>query len=105
MCTRWKERCDTDPHRRGDRRTSDPGPRRACAARGRQGATLRRLAHEKLIDPDLGKLLDALIPYGERLPYDSDDAALIRVAAQAIRRTGDEDTHATILSLRQRREK
>ena len=28
-----------------------------------------------------------------------------RVAAQAIRGTGDEDTHATILSLRQRREK
>ena len=55
-------------------------PKGGAASRGRQGATLRRLAHEKFVDPALGKLLDALVPYGESLPYDSDDAALIRVA-------------------------
>ena len=49
-------------------------------ARARQGATLRRLAHEKSIDPALGKLLDALAPYAAGLPFDSDEASLIRVA-------------------------
>ena len=55
-------------------------PKGGAAARGRQGATLHRLAHEKFVDPALGRLIDALVPHGERLPYDSDDAALIRVA-------------------------
>ncbi len=48
-------------------------------ARARPMATLSRLAHEKLTDPALGRLLDALRPYEESLPYDHDDAALIRV--------------------------
>jgi carboxypeptidase Taq len=48
-------------------------------ARARQLATLRRLAHEKFTDPDLGKLLDDLRPFEESLPYDSDEASLIRV--------------------------
>jgi carboxypeptidase Taq len=55
-------------------------PAGGAAARGRQTAMLSKLAHEKSIDPTLGKLIDALVPYGERLPYDSDDASLIRVA-------------------------
>lgn len=55
-------------------------PPGGAAARGRQLATLGRIAHEKLIDPEIGRLLDALQPYAESLPYDSDDAALIRVA-------------------------
>jgi carboxypeptidase Taq len=49
-------------------------------ARARQMATLSRLAHEKSIDPAIGKLLDDLRSYEEGLPYDSDDASLIRVA-------------------------
>ncbi len=49
-------------------------------ARGRQIATLRRLAHEKSTDAALGKLLDSLLPYVESLPDESDDAALVRVA-------------------------
>ncbi len=49
-------------------------------ARGRQIATLRRLAHEKSTDAALGKLLDDLSPYAESLPDESDDAALVRVA-------------------------
>ena len=55
-------------------------PKGGAAARGRQGATLSRMAHERSIDPALGKLIDALVPYAESLPPDSDDAALIRVA-------------------------
>jgi carboxypeptidase Taq len=55
-------------------------PQGGAAARGRQGATLGRLAHERSIDPALGRLLDQLAPYAEGLPYDSDDASLIRVA-------------------------
>jgi carboxypeptidase Taq len=55
-------------------------PPGGAAARGRQIATLTRLAHEKLIDPHVGKLLDELRPYAESLPYDSDEASLIRVA-------------------------
>ncbi len=48
-------------------------------ARARQIGALQRLAHEKFTDPAMGKLLDELRPYEESLPYDSDDASLIRV--------------------------
>jgi carboxypeptidase Taq len=55
-------------------------PRGGAPARARQGATLSKLAHEKSIDPALGKLLDELAPYAAGLPYQSDEASLIRVA-------------------------
>jgi carboxypeptidase Taq len=55
-------------------------PPGGAAARARQGAVLSGLAHEKSTDPTLGRLLDALTPYAESLPEDSDDACLIRVA-------------------------
>ena len=55
-------------------------PPGGAAARGRQSALLGELAHRKSTDPELGKLIDALLPYGESLPYDSDDASLIRLA-------------------------
>ncbi len=48
-------------------------------ARGRQLATLARLAHEQFADPAIGRLLDRLQPYAESLPPDHDDAALWRV--------------------------
>lgn len=48
-------------------------------ARARQIATLGRLAHEKFIDPDIGRLLEELQSYEDSLPYDSDDASLVRV--------------------------
>jgi carboxypeptidase Taq len=54
-------------------------PAGGAAARARQNATLGRLAHERFIDPALGRLLDDLQPYEESLPYDSDEASLIRV--------------------------
>jgi carboxypeptidase Taq len=54
-------------------------PKGGAMARARQGATLNRLAHERFTDPAVGKLLDGLVGYAETLPYDSDDASLIRV--------------------------
>lgn len=50
-------------------------------ARARQLATLGRLSHEKFTDAAIGKLLDELEK--QDLPYDSDDAALIRVTRRA----------------------
>jgi carboxypeptidase Taq len=47
-------------------------------ARARQVALLERLAHERLVDPELGRLLDDLRPVEDGLPYESDDASLIR---------------------------
>ncbi len=54
-------------------------PPGGAMARGRQMATLGRLAHEKFIDPAVGRLLDDLRPLEESLPYDSYEASLIRV--------------------------
>jgi carboxypeptidase Taq len=55
-------------------------------ARARQLATLERLAHEKFTSPAIGKLLDALRPYEESLPYDSDEASLIRATRREYER-------------------
>jgi carboxypeptidase Taq len=55
-------------------------PEGGAAARGRQRAMLYRLAHERAVAPALGTLIDALAGHGESLPFDSDDASLIRVA-------------------------
>jgi carboxypeptidase Taq len=54
-------------------------PRGGALARGRQTALLNRLAHERRTHPTLGRLIDQLVPYGESLPPDSDDACLIAV--------------------------
>jgi carboxypeptidase Taq len=61
-------------------------PRGGADARARQGATLSRIAHEKATDPALGRLLDRLAAHGEALPYDSDDASLIRVTRRDFER-------------------
>jgi carboxypeptidase Taq len=55
-------------------------PRDGAEARGRQGALIGRLAHERMTDVELGRLLDRLAGYGDGLPHDSDDARLIAVA-------------------------
>jgi carboxypeptidase Taq len=54
-------------------------PPGGAPARGRQMAIVSRLTHEKLTDPEVGHLLDALESDIDELPADSDDAALIRV--------------------------
>lgn len=61
-------------------------PKRGAEARGRQSATLSRLAHEKLTDPAIGRLLDRLEPWAEGLGHDSDEAALIRVTRREFER-------------------
>ena len=61
-------------------------PKGGAEARARHGATLDRLVHEKAVDPALGRLLDALQPYADTLPYDSNDASLIRVARRDFER-------------------
>ena len=50
-------------------------PAGGAPARGRQMATLGRLAQEKFIDPAVGKLLDEL----EKAELNEDDAALVRI--------------------------
>ncbi len=61
-------------------------PPGGAAARGRQLATLQRLAHEKFTDPAMGVLLDDLQPYADSLPYDADEASLIRVTRREYER-------------------
>ncbi len=61
-------------------------PPGGAALRARQYALLARLSQEKFIDPVIGKLLDDLQPYEESLPYDSDDASLIRVTRRQYER-------------------
>jgi carboxypeptidase Taq len=55
-------------------------PPGGAEARGRQIATLGRLAQEKFVDPAIGRLLDELQPWAEMLPPDSDETAMLRVA-------------------------
>ena len=54
-------------------------PPGGAEARGRQLALLSRLAHERLADPAIGRLLDSLAPWAEAQGADSDAAALVRV--------------------------
>jgi carboxypeptidase Taq len=76
-------------------------PMGGAAARARQGAMLRTLAHERSIDPALGKLIDELAGYADGLPRDSDDASLIRVAerdfAKAVKLPAEYVTRASEL--------
>jgi carboxypeptidase Taq len=48
-------------------------------ARGEQLSTLQRLAHVRLTSDEVGRLLDDLVGETAKLPFDSDDASLIRV--------------------------
>jgi carboxypeptidase Taq len=62
-------------------------PPGGASARGRQLATLQRLAHEKLSDPAIGRLLDVLEPEATaNLGYESDEAALIRLTRRLYER-------------------
>lgn len=55
-------------------------PPKGAAARAEQMATIGRIAHEKFTSDEMGTLLEELRPYEESLPYESDEASLIRVA-------------------------
>ena len=54
-------------------------PPRGTEARADQLATLGRIAHERFVDDEVGRLLDAAEPLVADLPYDSDDRSLVRV--------------------------
>lgn len=54
-------------------------PPGGAEARGRQLATLARVAHEKFTDDAIGRLLDDLRPFEASQPYDSAEASLLRV--------------------------
>ena len=54
-------------------------PPGGAPARGRQTATLSRLAHEQFTAAETGRLLDAASKETESLPFDSDEASLVRV--------------------------
>jgi carboxypeptidase Taq len=57
-------------------------PPRGAAIRAEQMATVGRIAHQKFISADVGKLIDELRGWGEHQEYDSLEASLIRVAAK-----------------------
>ncbi len=61
-------------------------PPGGAEARGRQLATLSQLAQEKFTDPAVGRLLEELQPYQDSLPYDNDEASLIRVTRREYER-------------------
>jgi len=54
-------------------------PPRGARIRAEQLATIERIAHEKFISDEIGRLLDELQGESEELPYDSDEASLVRV--------------------------
>ena len=54
-------------------------PSRGAAVRAEQLATLERLAHERFVDDEIGRLLDELRSFEESEPHDSDEASLVRV--------------------------
>lgn len=60
-----------------DQRTMMPA--RGASARADQMATMTAVIHEKFTDPAIGRLLEELRPYEESLPFESDEASVIRV--------------------------
>jgi carboxypeptidase Taq len=52
-------------------------PPDGAPARGDQSATLEAVAHERLTDPELGRLLDALEPWAAQQDPDADDVRLV----------------------------
>jgi carboxypeptidase Taq len=61
-----------------DQRTMMPPA--GVSSRAQHIALLQQLAHEKLTDPDVGRLLDELASRADSLDPDSDDACLLRLA-------------------------
>ncbi len=61
-------------------------PPQGAGARARQMSTLVRLSQEYFTSPVIGHLLDELRPLEESLPYDSDQASLIRVTRRTYER-------------------
>jgi carboxypeptidase Taq len=54
-------------------------PPGGAAVRAEQLTTLGRIAHDRFVDEEIGRLLEELHPVEKAEPYDSDDASLVRV--------------------------
>jgi carboxypeptidase Taq len=54
-------------------------PPAGSEARAGQLSALEAVTHERFVDDRIGELLEELEPYGASLPYESDDASLLRV--------------------------
>ena len=54
-------------------------PPRGAAVRAEQLGTLSKVIHERFVSPEIGRLLEDLHDYEQSLPYESDEASLIRV--------------------------
>jgi carboxypeptidase Taq len=61
-----------------DRQTKMPP--NGTAARTRQTSTLSRVIHGRYTSEEMGRLLEALVPWLDELDFNSDEAALIRLA-------------------------
>jgi carboxypeptidase Taq len=61
-------------------------PAGGADSRARQISLLERLAHERFIQMAIGEMLEDLREYEQSLPYDSDDASLIRVTRKQYER-------------------
>lgn len=61
-------------------------PTKGAPARGRQLATLQKLTHEKFTDPEIGRLLEQAESEADKLDYDTDDAALLRLTRRSYER-------------------
>jgi carboxypeptidase Taq len=58
-------------------------PPKGAAARGRQLATLKQIAHNKLTDGTIAQLLNDLAVHVAELPYSSDEASLWRLVQRS----------------------
>ncbi|RAL24385.1 carboxypeptidase [Thermoflavimicrobium daqui] len=54
-------------------------PQAGFKSRSNQLALLGKIIHEKETDPALGQLIEDLVPWADKLSYDSDEASLIRL--------------------------
>jgi len=57
-------------------------PAGAAQARGRQLATINRIAHDMATSDELGSLFESLIPWSQSLSEESDEYRLVKVAAR-----------------------
>ena len=57
-------------------------PPRGAAIRAEQLATVGRIAHQKFIDPEVGRLLDEARGWAEQQEYDSVEASLVRTVTR-----------------------
>lgn len=79
-------------------------PPGGAAARGRQMATLRQIAHDKFTNGTIAQLLADLESYAAELPYESDEASLIRLTRRNCDRASRIPSEYTARSSRLRSE-